>query len=73
MPEIPITLGLAYLSVLNTGSGGDLVQELRQRFDGKLIVNNRPSGAQTPPREQALLFYGLDAEGYTDYPSLEAA
>ncbi|WP_263972030.1 oxidoreductase [Streptomyces resistomycificus] len=104
-------LGLAYLSVLHTEPGGDLVQELRRRFDGKLIVNNGPFGGQTT-REQALqqieadhadavvvgralianpdlverwqgghpeneprpeLFYGPGAEGYTDYPFLEAA
>ncbi|MDQ1041948.1 hypothetical protein [Streptomyces sp. V4I2] len=94
-----------------TERGGDLVQELRRRFDGKLIVNNGPFGGQTT-REQALqqieadhadavavgrahianpdlverwqgghpeneprpeLFYGPGAEGYTDYPFLEAA
>ncbi|MGW1564365.1 aldehyde dehydrogenase family protein [Streptomyces sp. NPDC002144] len=104
-------LGLAYLSVLHAEPGGDLVQELRRRFDGKLIVNNGPFGGQTT-REQALqqieaghadavavgralianpdlvarwqgghpeneprpeLFYGPGAEGYTDYPFLEAA
>ncbi|MEE1833100.1 alkene reductase [Streptomyces sp. SP17KL33] len=108
-------LGLAYLSVLHTElhtePGGDLVQELRRRFDGKLIVNSGPFGGPTT-REEALqqieaghadavavgralianpdlverwqgghpeneprpeLFYGLDAEGYTDYPFLEAA
>lgn len=46
-------LGLAYLSVLHTEPGGDLAQELRRRFDGKLIVNNGPFGGQTT-REQAL-------------------
>jgi 2,4-dienoyl-CoA reductase-like NADH-dependent reductase (Old Yellow Enzyme family) len=104
-------LGLAYLSVLHTEPGGDLVQELRRRFDGKLIVNTGPFGGHTT-REQALqqieadhadavavgralianpdlverwqgghpeneprpeLFYGPGAEGYTDYPFLEAA
>lgn len=33
-------LGLAYLSVLHGKPGGELVQELRQRFGGKLIVNS---------------------------------
>ncbi|MER7694688.1 alkene reductase, partial [Streptomyces sp. NPDC097610] len=46
-------LSLAYLSVLHIEPGGDLVQELRRRFDGKLIVNNGPFGGQTT-REQAL-------------------
>ncbi|TDT97893.1 2,4-dienoyl-CoA reductase-like NADH-dependent reductase (Old Yellow Enzyme family) [Streptomyces sp. 846.5] len=46
-------LGLAYLSVLHTEAGGELVQELRQRFDGKLIVNNGFLGGQTT-REDAI-------------------
>ncbi|MEU0212502.1 alkene reductase [Streptomyces canus] len=105
-------LGLAYLSVLHTEPGGDLVQELRRRFDGKLIVNSGPLGGGQTTRERALqqieaghadavavgralianpdlverwqgghpeneprpeLFYGPGAEGYTDYPFLEAA
>lgn len=33
-------LGLAYLSVIHGEPGGELVQELRRRFDGKLIVNS---------------------------------
>jgi 2,4-dienoyl-CoA reductase-like NADH-dependent reductase (Old Yellow Enzyme family) len=33
-------LGLAYLSVLHHEPAGDLVQELRQRFDGPLIANS---------------------------------
>jgi 2,4-dienoyl-CoA reductase-like NADH-dependent reductase (Old Yellow Enzyme family) len=45
-------LGLAYLSVLHPEPGGDLVQELRRRFDGKLIVNN--SFASQTTREEAL-------------------
>lgn len=40
-------LGLAYLSVLHSEPGGELVQELRQRFDGKLIVNSGFLGGQT--------------------------
>jgi 2,4-dienoyl-CoA reductase-like NADH-dependent reductase (Old Yellow Enzyme family) len=33
-------LGLAYLSVLHEEPAGDLVQELRKRFDGHLIANS---------------------------------
>ncbi|QEV21859.1 alkene reductase [Streptomyces alboniger] len=33
-------LDLAYLSILHREPGGALVQELRQRFDGKMIVNS---------------------------------
>jgi len=33
-------LGLAYLSVLHAEPTGDLVQELRRRFDGPLIANS---------------------------------
>ncbi|MGY1497053.1 alkene reductase [Streptomyces sp. QTS52] len=103
-------LGLAYLSVLHTEPGGELVQELRQRFDGKLLVNSGFLGGQTT-REDAIqrieadhadavvvgraiianpdlverwqgghpeneprpeLFYVSGAEGYTDYPYLQA-
>jgi 2,4-dienoyl-CoA reductase-like NADH-dependent reductase (Old Yellow Enzyme family) len=103
-------LGLAYLSVLHSEPGGELVQELRQRFDGKLIVNSGFLGGQTT-REDAMqlieadhadavvvgralianpdlvdrwqnghpeneprpeLFYAPGAEGYTDYPILQA-
>jgi 2,4-dienoyl-CoA reductase-like NADH-dependent reductase (Old Yellow Enzyme family) len=103
-------LGLAYLSVLHGEPGGELVQELRQRFAGKLIVNNGFLGGQTT-REDATqlieadhadavvvgralianpdlverwqnghpeneprpeLFYAPGAEGYTDYPFLQA-
>ncbi|MEU9064858.1 hypothetical protein AB0D13_40010 [Streptomyces sp. NPDC048430] len=46
-------LGLAYLSVLHGEPGGELVQELRQRFDGKLIVNSGFLGGQTT-REDAM-------------------
>lgn len=46
-------LGLAYLSVLHEEVGGGLVQELRQRFDGKLIVNSGFLGGQTT-REEAI-------------------
>ncbi|GAA2253711.1 alkene reductase [Streptomyces ruber] len=38
-------LGLAYLSVLHKEPAGDLVQELRRRFGGKLIAN---SGFSSP-------------------------
>ncbi|MET7497649.1 alkene reductase [Streptomyces sp900116325] len=103
-------LGLAYLSVLHAEPAGELVQELRQRFDGTFIVNNGFAGQTT--REDALhliedghadavvvgralianpdlverwqnghpeneprpeLFYVPGAEGYTDYPFLQAA
>ncbi|MGA5069112.1 alkene reductase [Streptomyces exfoliatus] len=103
-------LGLAYLSVLHDEPGGELVQELRQRFDGRLIVNSGFLGGQTT-REDAMrrieadhadavvvgralianpdlverwqhghpeneprpeLFYAPGAEGYTDYPFLQA-
>jgi 2,4-dienoyl-CoA reductase-like NADH-dependent reductase (Old Yellow Enzyme family) len=103
-------LGLAYLSVLHSEPGGELVQELRQRFNGKLIVNSGFLGGQTT-REDATqlieadhadavvvgralianpdlverwqnghpeneprpeLFYAPSAEGYTDYPFLQA-
>jgi N-ethylmaleimide reductase len=33
-------LGLAYLSVLHAEPAGELVQELRRRFDGPLIANS---------------------------------
>jgi 2,4-dienoyl-CoA reductase-like NADH-dependent reductase (Old Yellow Enzyme family) len=46
-------LGLAYLSVLHTEPGGELVQELRQRFGGKLLVNSGFLGGQTT-REDAI-------------------
>ena len=41
-------LGLAYLSVLHSEPGGELVQELRQRFNGKLIVNSGFLGGGVP-------------------------
>ena len=46
-------LDLAYLSVLHTEPGGDLVQELRRRFNGRLIVNNGPFGGADHPRAGA--------------------
>jgi 2,4-dienoyl-CoA reductase-like NADH-dependent reductase (Old Yellow Enzyme family) len=45
-------LGLAYLSVLHAEPAGDLVQELRRRFDGKLLVNNGFAAPTT--REDAI-------------------
>jgi N-ethylmaleimide reductase len=45
-------LGLAYLSVLHPEPAGELVQELRQRFGGKVIAN-RGFGSVTT-REQAV-------------------
>jgi 2,4-dienoyl-CoA reductase-like NADH-dependent reductase (Old Yellow Enzyme family) len=45
-------LGLAYLSVLHAEPTGDLVQELRRRFGGKLIAN---SGFSSPTsRDEAV-------------------
>jgi 2,4-dienoyl-CoA reductase-like NADH-dependent reductase (Old Yellow Enzyme family) len=45
-------LGLAYLSVLHKEPTGELVQELRRRFDGPLIAN---SGFATPTtRDEAV-------------------
>jgi 2,4-dienoyl-CoA reductase-like NADH-dependent reductase (Old Yellow Enzyme family) len=45
-------LGLAYLSVLHSEPTGDLVQELRRRFDGPLIAN---SGFASPTtRDEAV-------------------
>jgi 2,4-dienoyl-CoA reductase-like NADH-dependent reductase (Old Yellow Enzyme family) len=52
-------LGLAYLSILHAEPGGELVQELRRRFDGRVIVNNGPFGGQTT-REQA--FHQIEAD-----------
>lgn len=46
-------LGLAYLSVLHSEPGGELVRELRRRFNGKLIVNSGFLGASTT-REEAV-------------------
>jgi N-ethylmaleimide reductase len=49
-------LGLAYLSVLHAEPGGDLVQELRRRFDGPLIAN---SGFGSPTtRHEAVQLIG---------------
>lgn len=49
-------LGLAYLSVLHKAPGGDLVQELRRRFDGPLIAN---SGFASPTtRDEAVQLIG---------------
>ena len=45
-------LGLAYLSVLHEQPTGELVQELRRRFGGKLIANSGPISATT--REEAV-------------------
>jgi N-ethylmaleimide reductase len=45
-------LGLAYLSVLHAEPAGDLVQELRRRFDGPLIVNSGFGAVTT--RDEAL-------------------
>jgi N-ethylmaleimide reductase len=45
-------LGLAYLSVLHAEPGGELVQDLRRRFDGPLIANSGFSSPTT--REEAV-------------------
>lgn len=45
-------LGLAYLSVLHKEPAGDLVQELRRRFGGKLMANSGFSSPTT--REEAV-------------------
>jgi N-ethylmaleimide reductase len=45
-------LGLAYLSVLHQEPGGELVQELRRRFDGPLIANSGFASITT--REEAV-------------------
>nr|BFD88170.1 alkene reductase [Streptomyces sp. Xyl84] len=102
-------LGLAYLSVLHREPAGDLVQELRRRFGGRLIANSGFSSPTTREEAVALieaahadavavgravianpdlverwqgghaenaprpeLFYSPGAEGYTDYPFLQA-
>jgi N-ethylmaleimide reductase len=103
-------LGLAYLSVLHSDPVGELVQELRERFDGPLVANSgfgsvttreeavrlieaahadavavgravianpdlveRWRGEHPENEPRAHLFYAPGAEGYTDYPTLEAA
>jgi 2,4-dienoyl-CoA reductase-like NADH-dependent reductase (Old Yellow Enzyme family) len=45
-------LGLAYLSVLHREPAGDLVQELRRRFDGPLMANSGFGSVTT--REEAV-------------------
>jgi N-ethylmaleimide reductase len=45
-------LGLSYLSVLHREPGGELVQELRRRFGGRLIANSGFSSPTT--REEAV-------------------
>ncbi|NEK60042.1 alkene reductase [Geodermatophilus sabuli] len=48
-------LGLAYLSVLHREPAGDLVQELRRRFDGPLIANSGFSSVTTRAEAVALI------------------
>ena len=48
-------LGLAYLSVLHAEPTGDLVQELRRRFGGKLIANSGFSSPTTRGEAVALI------------------
>jgi len=45
-------LGLAYLSVLHRDPAGELVQDLRRRFDGPLMVNSGFSTVTT--RDEAV-------------------
>lgn len=40
-------LGLAYLSALHHDTGGSLVQELRRRFAGPLVMNSGFASATT--------------------------
>jgi len=54
-------LGLAYLSVLHNDIEGDLVQDLRARFGGKLIVNSG-FGTVTTRDEAAALVGGSHAD-----------
>jgi N-ethylmaleimide reductase len=102
-------LGLAYLSVLHREPAGDLVQELRRRFDGPLMANSgfgsittreeavalidsahadvvavgravianpdlveRWAGQHPENEQRPHLYYADGAEGYTDYPTLQA-
>jgi 2,4-dienoyl-CoA reductase-like NADH-dependent reductase (Old Yellow Enzyme family) len=102
-------LGLAYLSVLHKEPAGELVQELRRRFDGHLVANSgfgsvttreeavrlidaahadavavgravianpdlveRWAGEHPENEPNSATFYAAGAEGYTDYPFLEA-
>ncbi|ANZ26654.1 alkene reductase [Rhodococcus sp. WB1] len=102
-------LNLAYLSVLHADPAGELVQELRRRFGGRLIANSGFASPTTraeavqlieaahadavavgralianpdlverwhgehPENElRPALFYSPGAEGYTDYPFLQA-
>jgi N-ethylmaleimide reductase len=54
-------LGLAYLSVLHKEPAGELVQDLRRRFDGPLIANSGFSSPTT--RDEAVrLIEGTHAE-----------
>jgi len=54
-------LGLAYLSILHQDPAGQLVQELRTRFGGKVLVNSGFSALTTREESLALL-----AEGQAD-------
>ncbi|SDB89605.1 2,4-dienoyl-CoA reductase [Sanguibacter gelidistatuariae] len=48
-------LGLAYLSILHADLGGELVQDLRASFDGKVIANSGFSAVTTRAEAIALL------------------
>jgi len=54
-------LGLAYLSVLHAEPAGELVQELRRRFDGPLIANSG-FGSVTTRAEAVALIESAHAE-----------
>ena len=54
-------LGLAYLSVLHAEPAGELVQELRRRFDGPLIANSG-FGTVTTREEAAQLIDAAHAD-----------
>jgi 2,4-dienoyl-CoA reductase-like NADH-dependent reductase (Old Yellow Enzyme family) len=55
------SLNLAYLSILHHEPAGDLVQDLRERFDGPFLVNTGFGVVTT--REEAL---ALVADGHAD-------
>lgn len=54
-------LNLAYLSILHADPSGDLVQDLRARFNGIFLVNTGFGDVTT--REEAI---SLVADGYAD-------
>jgi N-ethylmaleimide reductase len=52
-------LGLAYLSVLHPSPGSSLVQDLRRRFGGAVIVNSGFSTPTTRDEARSLVNEGL--------------